>query len=293
MTMKIGKGLALFLLLCGVFSSCFDPPEFPRVPSIEYWKTEFVDAATDSLIVYINFKDGDGDLGLDSEDPNYINYPYNNTFFFQEHNGGFDTLYSTITQTQGPNQVPYEILNIPNAANGKLVFPRTRKKPGYGSLPPYNCIYYEYLLARNLLIKQSDYPALDKTVRITDTIKSQSGQFYYQIQDTLLVSTNPNHYNIEIDFLIKRGKDDFVEYDFKKESQNCGVQSYDGRFPFLTEKPGRALQGTLRYSMNSAFFLNVFSIKTLKLRIQIKDRALHRSNIVETQEFTLDKIRKG
>jgi hypothetical protein len=290
MTMKISKGLAIFSLLCVVLSSCFDPPEFPSTPTIEFDKVQFVDAATDSLILYLKFKDGDGDLGLDNSDPKYINYPFNNTFFFQEHNGLLDTLYTTTTQSQGSNQLPYEILNIPNAANGKLVFPRTRKKPAYGTLPTYNCVDYEYLVGRNLLIKQADYAVLDKIVRITDTLKStQTGLFYYQIQDTLLVATNPNHYNIEIDFLVKRGDNDFVEYDFRKEG--C-TQSYDGRFPILAERSG-ALEGTLRYTMNSVGFVNIFSIKTLKLRIQIKDRALHRSNVIETPEFTLDKIRKG
>jgi hypothetical protein len=31
----------------------------------------------------------------------------------------------------------------------------------------------------------------------------------------------------------------------------------------------------------------------MKLRVQIKDRALHKSNVIETPAFTLDKIRKG
>jgi hypothetical protein len=283
--MKISKGLAIFSFTCIVFSSCFNPPEFPSTPQIEFDKVQFVDAQTDSLILYIKFKDGDGDLGLDNSNPQYIDYPFNNSFFFQEHNGVVDTLH-TISR-ESTTQVQYDILDIPNPANGKLVFPRTRKKPAYSYLPPYNCVDYEYLIARNLLIDQADYAVLDKTVRITDTLKS-STTTYYQIQDTLLTATNPNHYNIEVDFFVKRGDNDFVEFDWKKEY--C-TQSYDGRFPVLAERSG-ALEGTLRYTMNSVGFTNIFSIKVLKLRIQIKDRALHRSNVIETPEFTLDKIRK-
>jgi hypothetical protein len=285
--MKISKGLAIFSFTCLVFGSCFNPPEFPNTPQIEFDKVQFVDAATDSLILYIKFKDGDGDLGLDNTDPRYIDYPYNNSFFFQAHNGVLDTIPTTIRIAQS-TQTQYDLLNITNASNGKLVFPRTRKNPLYSSLPPYNCVDYEYLVDRKLLIRKTDYAVLDKTVRITDTL-GVAPDLYFQIQDTLLVKTNPNHYNIEIDFLVKRGDNDFVEFDWRKEY--C-TQSYDGRFPVLSERPG-ALEGTLRYTMNSVGFTNIFSIKVLKLRIQIKDRALHRSNIIETPEFTLDKIRKG
>jgi hypothetical protein len=37
----------------------------------------------------------------------------------------------------------------------------------------------------------------------------------------------------------------------------------------------------------------LFSIKTLRLRIKVRDRALNESSIIYTPKFTLNDIRKG
>jgi hypothetical protein len=278
------KGLGLFFIVILLSGSCFDPPEFPNVPEIEFDKIQFVDAETDSLILFLNFRDGDGDLGLDNEDLQFISDPYNNAYFFQENNGKVDTLSTFAAASQ---VAQYDILDIPNPQKGKLVFARTRKKAEYNFLPAYNCVDYEYLIDRKLLIEQADLAVLDNSVRFIDTLSSGTTMFF-QIQDTLLVSTNPDHYNIEVDFLIKKGST-FEEFDWRETF--CS-QSFDGRFPVLAEKSGVPLEGTLKYTMNSVGFATLFSVQTLKLRIQVKDRQLHRSNIIETPEFTLDKIRK-
>jgi hypothetical protein len=301
--MKIIKGLAIFFITVG-FASCFDPPEFPTVPEIRFNRVEFIDdpsTAFDSLVIYIDFKDGDGDLGIDPKNPEFIDYPFNNANFFQENNGNFDTLH-TFAASSGTEQ--YEILDIPNPVTGKLVTFRTRANPLYGGkMPPtYHCSSYELLAdrvapnkpstGRKLLIETADYAALDANVKVVDTLASQTNQ-YYQIKDTVYFRINPNHYNIEIDYLYKdpgnpnADAQGFVEFDWFKGF----CQTFDGRFPFLTDKDN-SLEGTLSYAMISTGFVASFSIKTLKLRIQIKDRALNRSNVVETPEFTLDKIRK-
>jgi hypothetical protein len=59
--------------------ACDKPPELPSVPSIEFDKVEFVvaDPGADSLIVYINFEDGDGDLGLRSDEEEFPYQPFN------------------------------------------------------------------------------------------------------------------------------------------------------------------------------------------------------------------------
>ena len=173
------------------------------------------------------------------------------------------------------------------------MFARTRKKPDYNFLPTYNCVDYEYLSARKLLIHRDDLFVLDNGVRFIDTLFSGSDVFY-QIQDTLMVSTNPDHYNIEVDFLVKdpnhpkADKQGYYEFDWRKTF----CQSFDGRFPELVEKDGVPLEGTLKYTMVSSGFGTLFNIQTLKLRVQVKDRLLHRSNVIETREFTLDQIRK-
>jgi hypothetical protein len=62
-----------FLLLAG----CFEAPDFADTPKITFENVEFKQGSTDfdSLIISINYEDGDGDLGLDEDfdtDPRYI-----------------------------------------------------------------------------------------------------------------------------------------------------------------------------------------------------------------------------
>jgi hypothetical protein len=144
-----------------------------------------------------------------------------------------------------------------------LTYKDKRTNPDYSSLPdfvkPYNCINWEV--------------STDNTNKV-DT-------FYFEL--------NQDHYNIEVDFLVKNPDGTFTEFDWTKEFNypNCGT-SFDGRFPILyKEEPGTPLEGRLRYSMGSIGFKALFSVKTLKLRVQIKDRALNKSNEIFTPEFTL------
>jgi hypothetical protein len=292
--MKLFKGLAFFVLIV-CLGSCFNPPEFPVVPDIEFSKIEFVDSDVDSLILTLKFRDGDGDLGLDNTENTYLSDPFNINYFFQETgqvnpaNGQMtlDTI-TTVTRSTSNGQ-QYDILIIENPKQGKLVVPRTRKKSGYGWLPSYNCADYEYIVDRKLLIDAASASVLDRKQMKIDSLMDPVTKraAYYQIRDTFLIAVNPQHYNIEVDFFVKEGND-FVEYDWRKEF--C-TQSFDGRFPILSSKNGTALDGTLKYTMNSIGFVAIFSVKTLKLRIRVRDRALHTSRWIETGEFTLDKIR--
>lgn len=292
--MKLIKGLGLLSFLAIISGSCFDPPEFPVVPQIEFERIQFIPARTpsdfDSLNLYINFKDGDGDLGF-HEGTMDISNPYHNAFFYQENNGELEPL-STLSGYIGENE--YDLLEIPDPAKGKLVVFRTSKKPEYSFLPPtFDCTHYEYLGGRpdpnnssdgrRLLIAAEDLAALDPQIKIVDSIPASAPE-YYQIQDTLYYTPNPDHYNIEVDFLVKdpSAPGGFREFDWREEY----CTTFDGRFPVFSDKES-SIDGTLRYSMTSLGFRTLFSIKTLKLRISIKDRALHTSNVIETPEFTL------
>jgi hypothetical protein len=59
----------------------------------------------------------------------------------------------------------------------------------------------------------------------------------------------------------------------------------------LTEKEG-PLEGSLQYAMVTSGMKSIFSIKTLKLKVRIRDRNLNTSTPIETPEFTLDKIKR-
>jgi hypothetical protein len=138
-----------------------------------------------------------------------------------------------------------------------------RTNPNYDTLPdfvkPYNCVNWDVIRENNI------------------------------VKDTLYFELNPDYYNITIDFLVKNADGSFTEFDLTKEFDypGCGG-TFDGRFPILfKDKPGSPLEGTIRYGMGSLAFKAFFSIKPLKIRVQIKDRALHTSAFIETPEFTL------
>ncbi|MFC2123871.1 hypothetical protein ACFLU5_03585 [Bacteroidota bacterium] len=110
-----------------------------------------------------------------------------------------------------------------------------------------------------------------------------------QAKDTVLVEINENHYNFFVRFYQKTGGK-YVEFDWRDEPY---YQTFDGRFPYLRtdgDYSDHPLEGSLRYSMLSSGWIWVFR-DTLKLSIQIQDRALNKSNTVETGDFTLDGVR--
>ncbi len=287
--MKIIKGI-FFPVVLALAGSCFDPPEYPNVPQIEYEGIEFFDGKgqdVDSLVLSISFVDGDGDLGLPAKGLDFISDPYNNKTFYLTNNG---TLVPVQTQALGE---PVHQLLIPDPTFGKLVTVRTRQQPAYSSLPEFNCTNYtDAQTPERFLISAADAAVLDPSIQVVDTLFGD-GETFYEVRDSLYYTVNPNHYNIEVDFLVRQpgpGADEngFIEYDWRQ--QFC--MSFDGRFPVLADHSG-PLEGTLRYGMVSLGILNIFSIKVMKLRVQIKDRALNKSNVMETPEFTLDRIRRN
>lgn len=240
---------ALFL------ASCFEPPVYSPVPAIEFESVSFVDVTNvsnpDSLILVVRFKDGDGDMGLDANDPMDTLWPYHARAFFD-----------TIPNSTDRYYYPGGLDNI------YITYKTKRTIPRYDTLPefvkPFNCINWTIMSVNNKV----------------DT-------FYYQ--------RNPNHYNIFVDFLVKNNDGSFSEFDWTTEFAypQCGL-TFDGRFPLLSKDAATnaALDGRIRYAMQSTGFMILFSIKTLKLRVTIQDRKLNKSNTIETPEFTLQQIKK-
>ncbi|MFA0963136.1 hypothetical protein AB9P05_15130 [Roseivirga sp. BDSF3-8] len=80
-----------YLVLVILFSlavGCYPPPEYPDAPDISFNDITFYDNAsgTDSLVLSINFRDGDGDLGLR---PTETDAPYNPYEFVYDQDGDF------------------------------------------------------------------------------------------------------------------------------------------------------------------------------------------------------------
>lgn len=242
--MKINSFIVIFAAL--VLSSCFDAPNYPDTPKIEYKDVLFKDVSNDadSLIIVVDFEDGDGDLGLSTQE---TSPPFNLKNYFSNATGN---LY------QFGNEPAENLMTIKDLAK-------------IDTLPPYEGIFRCIRWDTEHGIQYPDGSPLEDTV-------------YFQF--------NKRYSNIYIDFLVLESGT-FQKFDWRKEI-DCST-TMDGRFPMLNETPDkkRVLEGTLRYSMPSYGFNNIFGSKTMKLRIQIVDRAGHFSNIVETPEFTLSDIR--
>lgn len=291
--MKAFRSAILLSFLALSLNSCFEEPNFPTTPEIVFndiflQVTPSITEA-DTLVLLIDFKDGNGDLGLGSETDIDTSDPYHPfTYYQKDGNGGLQPV-PTFKVGQ------YTVLNPPTT--DKMITNRTRNETGYGSLPAYDmsldpgCQPY---VVEDLLVSDRRKEVLENTDVIFDTLEAQeviNGVIvrtpYYHFRDTLYAIPNDNHYNITIDFLVKNNDGTFTKFDWTSLCEN-----YDGRFPVLSYDEPQPLEGTIRYKMQSNGWLPLFSIKTMKLRIYIKDRALNKSNVIETPEFTMDKIRR-
>ena len=225
---------------------CDKGPEIPVIPNIEFEEIIFkeVENGQDSLIISLNFEDGNGDLGLNGEenDP-----PYHDVSYFLDDEGALLTL-------------------------------AHRERPEYDTLPPFEFPFTctNWIInptVRNVKIGDSFLPVIPT-----------------EINDTLYFQRNPGHFNILVDYFVKRNGV-YEEFDWVVEFEPQCNDSFDGRFPRLNPSgENRNLEGTLRYGMTTSAFLFLFRNDTMKLKIRIRDRNLNLSNEIETPDFILRDI---
>lgn len=223
------KNSIWFLLIYFSTIGCQERPTFPLTPSIslnEFYFQEIQNLSLDSLIIKIKFEDGDGDLGLDS-----------------------DEIYD-----------PYHLLDpVIDETSGDTL------RYGDPNTPPYDCVNYE--IFRN-------ETSVNGSLVVT--------------ADTVYVIRNENHFNFYLTFLIRNDDGSFREFNPALE-RNC-APPYHGRYFVLnTARDIRPLTGELQYSLVSGFRL-LFHNDIIKIRVQINDRALNKSNIIETEEFLITDI---
>ncbi|MBX7126270.1 MAG: hypothetical protein K1X47_11310 [Cyclobacteriaceae bacterium] len=257
---------ALWILMASALAGgCFTPPTFPVVPLIEFDKVEFQDvkdpSASDTLTLSIKFKDGDGDLGIDQSE---TEPPFHDRTYFIE---------------SGNNLITYET---------------KRTVAGYDSLPnfvtPYNCLSWD-VIAKDTTVSRILFAADpgDRTVL-------RKGKYVPRTTDTLYYQLNPYRNNMVVEMLVKNADGSFKPFDVTGifKYPNCLADLFSGRFPILAKDLSQKspLEGTIHYKMQSAAFTLFFSIKVLKIRVYIYDRAFHKSNVIETPEFTLQSIKK-
>ena len=203
--------------------SCISPPEnFPSTPEIEFSSLEYVGTpGQDSLLLTLNFKDAEGDLGLSATD---ITPPFNPLNYKKDAAGNF------ITYSRRPI-----------------------------TAPSYNPI--DWVID----------PIINNTI----------------FKDTLWVEKNDNQYNIFVRFFIKRNGQ-FREFRWQDPPF---FTTFNGRFPrILTTEVGQAVEGKITYRMLSSGWESIFRNDTLRIDVQIQDRALNRSNEVSSASVTLKQI---
>lgn len=217
--------LFLYLGIIALLGSCVSPPDnFPTTPEISFRDIRFSPTdGVDSLIISINFKDAEGDLGLNPSD---IDPPFNPLTFQR------DNLGKLIVYSERPPQAP-----------------------------PFNPI--DWVIN----------PIVNNAV----------------VRDTVWVVQNPNHNNIFVRFFIKRNG---VYTEFKWE-QAPFFTTFNGRFPRISNSNAiTPIEGSIQYAMQSFGWNSIFRNDTLRIDVEIQDRALNRSNLVSSPEVTLNQIRR-
>ncbi|UXX78879.1 hypothetical protein N7E81_16100 [Reichenbachiella carrageenanivorans] len=268
---KISQPL-IFLVICliPIIQSCQEPDPFPITPQIQFNNIQYIELLEngnpDSLILYFDFQDGDGDLGLEG---------YENGSPYQDYNFYLD--YDSIPITYNQTNIKYPI-RIYDPVKDKLTIVGSQD-----IRPSYDCINYDILYM--------DY--INKEYLAPGTNPDDVDPNIYDL-DTIFLERNRYRNNIEVKYYRKRGTNNYEEIDWRylTSEYGCGI-SFDGRFPILDAEQmndSGSLEGTIRYAMVSTGFRTVLRKDTFNIKFQIIDRSLHISDIAETGDITLDQI---
>ncbi len=302
-----------------ILSGCYRPPEFSEVPRISFAKLQLTDTAT--LVLEFNVRDGDGDIGLqsDSDDQRDSFEPYHPYSVVVDR----ETVALTFGETNSTNG-PFEA--IPAAVfsySDRLLLVRydpedtsqyIEEKSGifsdlfrvgepysFSDEDPrdefYRCEDYEVI---SIDIIQTDSIKVVQEFERTvggETIKYDSTVIYFDQEivktlDTVFVVRNEFNFNVFIDLQVKQG-DNYVSYGFPDQ---CGL-GYNARMPvFKQGLIGRPVEGSIEYALFSLVLesqTNAILTDVVRLRFYIYDRALNQSNVVTTPDFRILDLRQS
>lgn len=173
-------------------------------------------------------------------------------------------------------------------------------------LPPYNQFFFIHKVTGELITSDqlyNDEISAEELITYSDRVnppfdtlpERTEGCFYqeYSLNHSVYSIINENFSNIFVDFFYEDIDGNFVELDFLKTyCFNFDARVFTGSGtsgPFI-RKMENSKKGKVQYTIQSLGFTSLFGDKKMKLKIAIQDRALHRSNIVETPEFYLSDI---
>ncbi|MFM7852310.1 MAG: hypothetical protein ACKO96_10450 [Flammeovirgaceae bacterium] len=239
-----------------------------------------------TLVLMLNFTDGDGDLGID--DSFQTDTAFVQQYYLLRPNQGQDLskiikLYPFISNVEQDIYPTLQVvdqlfikknpnLRLPNASN----FP-SLKLPTDSNFPSLNCKHW-----------------VERKIGGTGTDKDK-------VRDTAFTVYGETYYNILVDIFLEEkdenGSSVFKAFDSQTISDggfpNCIPNNFNGRFPVLSSDPGKKapMEGDLIYRMKSIKMEEIFGTKRFKLHIQVRDRSYHKSNIIETEPTTLAEIR--
>lgn len=294
--------ISIFLVIL-VISGCYRPPEFSEVPRISFAKLQLTDTA--SLVLEFNVRDGDGDIGLQSEsdDPEDSFVPYHPISWIYDSQGKLVTLNSTnhngpfFEQPVARFDAFVDLLKFDSDDTVQFVERVTDFRAFFdvGSRLSFS----DEDLRGEGGYECEEYEIVERFEVDRDTIpidfEDETIEFYndelISIKDTVFVNRNPFHFNIFIDLLVKQG-DDYVPFEFDE----CDP-GYTARFPvFKRSAFGRPLDGSIEYAFFSTQFdpeTSFLLTQTLRLRFYIYDRALNQSNVVTTPDFRILDLRQA
>ena len=163
------QGFIFFSLLALCLSSCYKEPNFEMTPAIEFEAItkdirldQFTGAKKDSIIVSIKFKDGDGDLGLNSEergtDAKQPNYNY-------------------VVKSYRKIKGTFTAFNTPETLSG--FYPRLKTDDKNGPI--------EGILRYRIEIETAFWPVKKDTVKFEVYIKDRAGNQSNTIETTPIV----------------------------------------------------------------------------------------------------------
>jgi hypothetical protein len=236
--------------------------------------------APDSLVIYLDFEDGDGDLGLNREENDY---PYHDFDFVIDENGRIVTLGATDVTPPF-----YQFTFLTEEEKRKNNLPTPPQISATDTRPAFSCDNYDFLYineSRDIFIPNgTDLNDIDLT------------RFH---KDTLYVVKNERRNNIFVEFLELKGSDsagadtyEVIDWTRAFDLNGCGPD-FNARFPiFDVQSLNSSLEGTIKYGMVSSGFNVLIRTKIFKLRIKIKDRLGHDSNVIETRNLTLQDLRQ-
>jgi len=248
------KNIIGAFVLFATLTGCFDPPEFPSEPKINFSNIRFVETdRSDSLVLTFEFQDGDGDIGLRNEEtaPPFHSKDYilDSDFTFVTFSGsGYDPPF-------------YKINDYDDSPSPEFYSDEDTR-------PTYNCRNYLY-----------------------DTLFFNNGDSILAVADTFYVVPNEFNKNIFIDIYRKINGQYININDAFSANINC-PESFSARFPiFDVNNIGKALSGRISYAMISSGFGTVFRNDSIMIEFYIYDRALNKSNVARTPDFILEDIR--